>query len=80
MTDFSSLGLNPQLCRACDALGYVKPSPIQEKAIPLMLQGHDVLGIAQTGTGKTAAAELEERLAKQMRSAEEAARAWVGNS
>ncbi|MFM1835339.1 MAG: helicase [Bacteroidota bacterium] len=58
MTDFSSLGLNPQLCRACDALGYTTPSPIQEKAIPLMLQGHDVLGIAQTGTGKTAAYAL----------------------
>lgn len=55
MVDFLSLGLNPQLQRACDALGYQEPTPIQEKAIPLLLGGHDVLGIAQTGTGKTAA-------------------------
>lgn len=58
MTDFSSLGLNPQLCRACEVVGYTTPTPIQYKAIPMMLQGHDVLGIAQTGTGKTAAYAL----------------------
>jgi ATP-dependent RNA helicase RhlE len=58
MTDFASLGLNPQLQRACEAVGYTLATPIQEKAIPMMLQGHDVLGIAQTGTGKTAAYAL----------------------
>ncbi len=58
MTDFASLGLNPQLQRACEAVGYTAATPIQEKAIPMMLQGHDVLGIAQTGTGKTAAYAL----------------------
>ena len=55
MSEFLKLGLNPQLQRACDAIGYTTPTPIQEKAIPLLLGGHDVLGIAQTGTGKTAA-------------------------
>jgi len=55
MSEFLKLGLNPQLQKACDAIGYTSPTPIQEKAIPLLLKGHDVLGIAQTGTGKTAA-------------------------
>jgi ATP-dependent RNA helicase RhlE len=58
MSEFLRLGLNPQLQRACEAVGYQLPTPIQEKAIPLLLQGHDVLGIAQTGTGKTAAYAL----------------------
>ena len=58
MDEFLSLGLNPQLQRACTEVGYTKPTPIQEKAIPLLLQGHDLLGIAQTGTGKTAAYAL----------------------
>lgn len=58
MAEFLRLGLNIQLQRACDAIGYTIPTPIQEKAIPLMLKGHDVLGIAQTGTGKTAAYAL----------------------
>jgi ATP-dependent RNA helicase RhlE len=52
---FEDFALNRQLLSAVDDLGYTEPSPIQEKAIPLILQGHDVLGIAQTGTGKTAA-------------------------
>ncbi len=58
MSLFSDLGLNPQLVRACEALGYTAPTDIQQKAIPLLLKGHDVLGIAQTGTGKTAAYAL----------------------
>jgi len=58
MSLFSDLGLNPQLVRACEAQGYTTPTDIQDKAIPLMLKGHDVLGIAQTGTGKTAAYAL----------------------
>ncbi len=52
---FDDFLLNRQLLNAIVDAGYELPSPIQEKAIPLILQGHDVLGIAQTGTGKTAA-------------------------
>lgn len=58
MSLFSDLGLNPQLVRACESQGYTTPTDIQSKAIPLLLKGHDVLGIAQTGTGKTAAYAL----------------------
>lgn len=52
---FEDFKLNKQLIDATKALGYEKPSPVQLKAIPLILAGHDVVGIAQTGTGKTAA-------------------------
>lgn len=52
---FVALGIKPSFLRACAAVGYQDPTPIQESCIPLLLQGHDVLGIAQTGTGKTAA-------------------------
>jgi ATP-dependent RNA helicase RhlE len=52
---FENFKLNKQLLEAVTDAGYTKPTPIQEKAIPLALAGHDVLGIAQTGTGKTAA-------------------------
>lgn len=52
---FEAFKLNKQLLNAVADAGYVHPTPIQEKAIPLALAGHDVLGIAQTGTGKTAA-------------------------
>ena len=52
---FDSFKLNKQLLDAVAESGYSTPTPIQEKAIPLALAGHDVLGIAQTGTGKTAA-------------------------
>jgi ATP-dependent RNA helicase DeaD len=55
MTTFKDLGLSPAIQQALDELGYVEPSPIQEEAIPEMLAGHDVIGQAQTGTGKTAA-------------------------
>ncbi len=51
---FESLGLLAELCRAVAAKGYRTPSPIQRKAIPEILQGNDVMGAAQTGTGKTA--------------------------
>jgi superfamily II DNA/RNA helicase len=50
---FENFNLNTQLLNAIKEIGYEKPTPIQEKAIPLALAGHDVLGIAQTGTGKT---------------------------
>ncbi|AEI49305.1 DEAD/DEAH box helicase [Runella slithyformis] len=53
--NFEDFNLNRQLLNAIADAGYEVPSPIQEQAIPLVLQGHDVLGIAQTGTGKTAA-------------------------
>ncbi len=52
---FKDLGLNAPILRALEEQGYVKPSPIQEKAIPPALTGRDVLGCAQTGTGKTCA-------------------------
>lgn len=52
---FDQFDLNKQLLNAVADLGYTEASPIQEKAIPMILHGHDVLGIAQTGTGKTAA-------------------------
>ncbi len=55
MTTFKDLGLSPAIQQALDELGYVEPSPIQEEAIPQLLSGHDVIGQAQTGTGKTAA-------------------------
>ncbi|ONG42829.1 RNA helicase [Pseudoroseomonas deserti] len=58
MTDFASLGLAEPLLRALEAEGYSTPTPIQAQAIPLVLQGRDLLGIAQTGTGKTAAFAL----------------------
>ncbi|HEY8696648.1 MAG TPA: DEAD/DEAH box helicase [Rhizomicrobium sp.] len=55
---FSELGLSEPLCRALAAAGYTQPTPIQTRAIPLLLEGRDLLGIAQTGTGKTAAFAL----------------------
>jgi ATP-dependent RNA helicase DeaD len=55
MTDFKDLGLAPDLLEAIRDVGYENPSPIQEQAIPLLLQGLDVIGQAQTGSGKTAA-------------------------
>jgi ATP-dependent RNA helicase RhlE len=55
---FESLGLAPALLRALDEVGYTTPTPIQSQAIPLALAGHDLLGGAQTGTGKTAAFTL----------------------
>src|SRR5271167_1283360 len=55
---FSELGLSEKVLNAVEASGYDTPTPIQEQAIPYALQGRDVLGIAQTGTGKTAAFTL----------------------
>jgi ATP-dependent RNA helicase RhlE len=52
---FAELGISEPLCRALAASGYEQPTPIQTQAIPKLLDGHDLLGIAQTGTGKTAA-------------------------
>jgi ATP-dependent RNA helicase DeaD len=57
-TEFNHLDLNPALVQAVSELGFSAPTPIQEAVIPLMLAGLDVLGQAQTGTGKTAAFSL----------------------
>ena len=54
-TPFHDLGLSPPIQQALDELGFQDPTPIQEQAIPELLGGHDVIGQAQTGTGKTAA-------------------------
>ena len=58
MTKFSELKLSPKVLKAVEETGYETPTPIQEGAIPPALEGRDVLGIAQTGTGKTAAFTL----------------------
>ena len=58
MTKFSDLDLNAKVLKAIDEAGYESPTPIQEGAIPPALEGKDVLGIAQTGTGKTASFTL----------------------
>lgn len=58
MNTFAELGLRPELCQALEKVGYDQPSPIQSRAIPVVLNGDDVLAAAQTGTGKTAAFAL----------------------
>jgi ATP-dependent RNA helicase DeaD len=55
MTTFADLGLSKEVLDALEHLGYKDPTPIQQETIPLLLQGRDVIGQAQTGTGKTAA-------------------------
>ncbi len=55
---FDALGIGASLCRALAEIGYAEPTPIQAQAIPPLLEGHDLLGLAQTGTGKTAAFAL----------------------
>ena len=69
---FADLGLAEPLLRALEATGYTVPTPIQARTIPALLQGRDVLGIAQTGTGKTAAFALPvlQHLAAEKRRAE----------
>jgi len=58
ITDFTELNLQPQLVQAVTELGFTSPTPIQTGVIPLMLDGRDIIGQAQTGTGKTAAFAL----------------------
>ncbi|HEX8709330.1 MAG TPA: DEAD/DEAH box helicase [Pyrinomonadaceae bacterium] len=67
--NFSQLGLLPALVRGCEALGYTEPTPIQNQAIPIVLSGADLIGCAETGTGKTAAFLLPtiQRMAEQPR-------------
>lgn len=55
MKNFEGFGLSPALCKSLAHMKYTKPTPIQAEAIPLALEGHDIMGSAQTGTGKTAA-------------------------
>ena len=52
---FAELGLDPAVLEAVSAVGYETPSPIQAQSIPALLAGNHLLGVAQTGTGKTAA-------------------------
>ena len=58
MKSFSELGLDPKLVKAVEEQGYSKATPIQQKAIPPILLGRDIIGAAQTGTGKTASFTL----------------------
>ena len=53
--NFSQLGLAPAQVRSCESLGYTEPTPIQRQGIPVILSGQDLIGCAETGTGKTAA-------------------------
>lgn len=55
---FKDLGIIDSLADACTALGYKAPTPIQAESIPLALQGRDLIGLAETGSGKTAAFAL----------------------
>ncbi|MDA0232966.1 MAG: DEAD/DEAH box helicase, partial [Chloroflexi bacterium] len=57
-TGFASFNLGPAIQRGIAFAGYQQPRPIQIDTIPAVLEGHDVLGLAQTGTGKTAAFAL----------------------
>ena len=71
MTHFTDLGLAKPLLKALTDKGYTTPTPIQAQAIPTVMTGRDLLGIAQTGTGKTAAFALPilQRLAADPRPA-----------
>src|SRR5688500_17413571 len=72
---FNSLGLSQPVLDAVRALGFEMPTPIQAQSIPILLQGRDLIGSAQTGTGKTAAFALP--ILAQMERPERAPRALV---
>ena len=55
MTKFNELNISPEIIRAVEEMGYEEATPIQASAIPAIMEGHDVLGLSNTGTGKTAA-------------------------
>ncbi|MBL8544712.1 MAG: DEAD/DEAH box helicase [Hyphomonadaceae bacterium] len=75
MTSFQDLGVSAPILKALDAEGYTAPTPIQTQAIPIVLNGRDLIGLAQTGTGKTAAFALPilDRLAANRKHAGEKA-------
>ena len=80
VTSFSDLQLSEPLLRALTAEGYENPTPIQAQSIPTLLEGRDLLGIAQTGTGKTAAFALpilQKLAAKPERAARGTCRALI---
>ena len=76
---FNELGLIPSILKAVNEKGYIEPSPIQEKAIPLILKRKDVLASAQTGTGKTAGFTLPllQILSKNINSSHKKIRALI---
>ncbi|MEJ2117863.1 MAG: DEAD/DEAH box helicase, partial [Alphaproteobacteria bacterium] len=77
---FQDLGLSPAVQKSIRALGFETPTPIQCKAIPLVLSGHDLMGLAQTGTGKTAAFGLplmQQLLSKKRKLVPKTARALI---
>ncbi|MEE8465607.1 MAG: DEAD/DEAH box helicase, partial [Dehalococcoidia bacterium] len=55
---FQQFSLHPQVLAGVSSVGYTTPTPIQQQAIPVAMEGRDVMGLAQTGTGKTAAFAL----------------------
>jgi len=80
MFDFDMLGLSPELNKALTRMGFSEPTPIQNQAIPLAMDGHDILGLAQTGTGKTLAFGLplvEHLLAEPGRPAPKTSKALI---
>jgi len=80
LTDFSNLGLSERILHSVQAAGYTEPTPIQLAAIPAVLEGHDIMGLAQTGTGKTAAFGLpliEKLLANPQRPYPKSTRALI---
>jgi ATP-dependent RNA helicase DDX47/RRP3 len=58
MSAFAALGVCEELCRACEGAGWTNPTPIQKDSLPWSLQGRDVVGLAETGSGKTGAFAL----------------------
>ncbi|MCW8857171.1 MAG: DEAD/DEAH box helicase, partial [Kangiella sp.] len=58
ITSFDELGLSPAVLKSIKQVGYEQPSPIQSASIPVLMSGKDIIGQAQTGTGKTAAFAL----------------------
>ena len=76
---FSELGLMPLITKSLESMGYTQPTPIQTQAIPPALEGRDVLGCAQTGTGKTCAfaAPILQRLARSPKKGERVIRALI---
>ena len=64
---FDSLGLSPDILRAVAEQGYREPTPIQQQAIPAVLEGRDLMASAQTGTGKTAVATPDHSPAARQR-------------